>query len=206
MKRLLNQIQTNEIPRSFAPIPRGRKPAGAVAGISVATLLLGAVTACVPIVPVNNDPGRHQEVIPCGGLAGGRGFAALNVIACGPTEEPEYTPAPYETKTPFESVGPGDQLDVSVATPLPADLVGTWHGGVGDNYYLKLAEDGTYAWEHRRLGPFDGGVVVVDGSTMTLTSSVTGKSMRFRYSLSVSPEVYGFTFTTLHLGDQAYVK
>lgn len=89
---------------------------------------------------------------------------------------------------------------------LPSDLVGTWHGGVGSNYFLTLSTDGRYEWEHRRVGPFDAGVVQVDGANLTFTSGVDGKKLSLPFSLSASPEVYGYTFVTLHLGEQSYVR
>ena len=103
-------------------------------------------------------------------------------------------------KEPASNTGGG------TTSSLPSDLVGTWHGGVGSNYFLTLSTDGRYEWEHRRVGPFDAGVVQVDGANLTFTSSVNGKKLNLPFSLSASPEVYGYTFVTLHLGDQSYVR
>lgn len=103
-------------------------------------------------------------------------------------------------KEPVSNTGGG------TTSSLPSDLVGTWHGGVGSNYFLTLSTDGRYEWEHRRVGPFDAGVVQVDGAHLTFTSSVNGTKLNLPFSLSASPEVYGYTFVTLQLGDQSYVR
>lgn len=198
MKRLVNQNQEPGIVRDSDLARYNMKPVMAAAGISVAAMLIGAVTACAPVVP-RYDPGFNG--IPCGGAGAGPGgmTSSLSVSACGPS-------APTDPTTPFDSIGPDDEVVVPERTQLRADLVGRWHGGVGSNYFLTLTEDGSYTWEHRRMGPFDAGVVAVDGSTMTLTSSINGKKLSFQYSLSATPEAFGFTFATLQLGDQSYVK
>ncbi|NWL32655.1 hypothetical protein [Paenarthrobacter nitroguajacolicus] len=207
MKRLVKQNQEPGIVRDSDLARYNMKPVMAAAGISVAAMLLGAVTACAPVVP-RDDSGFNET--SCGGAGAWGMSSSLSVSACSPASPTAPTPSA------FESIGPDDEVvvpEVEVPevvvperTQLRADLVGRWHGGVGSNYFLTLTEDGSYTWEHRRMGPFDAGVVIADESTMTLTSSISGEKLSFQYSLSTTPEAFGFIFATLQLGDQSYVK
>lgn len=172
-------------------------------GASMTVLLLGTATACGGGGRFGSGGGGG-----CSGLSGWAvGAESTNAAAgCGatPPVDPCMLPDPGVSARETQ-IDPSCNQSNNQPT-LPSDLVGTWHGGVGNNYFLTLTADGHYQWEHKRVGPFDNGIVTADGHTLRFTSSVNGERKETTYSLSLSPEVYGNKFTTLHLGNQSYVR
>lgn len=207
---MFNPLRSRNAVRQYGNHPGGK---GAVRTISAIALLalLGASASCSrPDDDGGNGGGGGTDPGGCVQLS------ALHVhsqgsspgTGCGRPDTDDPSPSPSAREQFADSFEPGRSESIPAQNVLSERLVGRWQGGTGDNYFLTLTADGTYTWENRFFGPgpFDYGVVSDTGTTLTLHSKAGGKDLTFPYSLSVSPELFGFTFTTLQLGTSTYVR